>query len=145
MGLKGMGQMNSELKLLLETVLNDALQPIKEDIQALKGDFQSLKEDVQVLKGDFRSLKEDIQSLKEDVLSLKSGQSELYQLVRVIHDRQEESDARIEALSMDVHQVIGELTSLKQGRNDRIRYWNHWLFVPLNKKLNFANLNVLSD
>lgn len=79
--------MNSELKLLLETVLNDALQPIKEDIQ-----------------------------------SLKSGQLELNQLVRVIHDRQEETDARIESLSMDVHKVIGELTSLKQGqeRQDKI-------------------------
>ena len=59
---------------MLESVINEALQPIREDIQTLRGDFQTLKEDVQ---------------------TLKSGQSELQQLARTIHDRQEETDAKI--------------------------------------------------
>ena len=48
--------------------------------------------------------------------SLQSGQGELHQLVRAINDRQEETDARLESLSMDGHKVTGEVTSLRQGQ-----------------------------
>lgn len=39
---------------------------------------------------------------------------ELHQMTRAIHDRQEETDAKLEALTMDVHKLHGEVTSLKQ-------------------------------
>lgn len=120
--------MNTELKAMLESVINEALQPIKddirslkEDVQALKGDVQILKKDVQSLKGDVQVLKGDVQKLEADFQTLQSGQSELQQLARAIYDRQEETDARLEALTMDVHHTTGDITSLKQvqSRQDR--------------------------
>jgi chromosome segregation ATPase len=42
--------------------------------------------------------------------TLESGQKELNQIVTAIRDRQEETDARLEALSMDVHRLVGEHT-----------------------------------
>lgn len=85
--------MNEELKAMLESVLNEALQPIKEDLQALKGDFQTLK-------GDFQTL--------------KAGQSELQQFGHAISDPQEENNLRLEALTMDVHRLTRDIASLKQ-------------------------------
>ena len=121
--------MNNELKAMLESVINEALQPIKEDIQSLKEDAQTIKEDVLVLKIDVQTLKGDVQVLKtgfqkleSDVQNLQAGQSELYQLTRAIYDRQEETDARLEALTMDVHKATGDITSLKQvqARQEKI-------------------------
>ncbi|MNP83219.1 hypothetical protein D3C76_1821030 [compost metagenome] len=42
--------------------------------------------------------------------------SETNSIVRAIRDRQEESDAKLDALSMDVHKQHGELSSLKEGQ-----------------------------
>lgn len=45
---------------------------------------------------------------------IESGQKELNQAVRAIHDRQEETDAKLEALAMDMHHIKGELTRLEE-------------------------------
>ncbi len=86
--------MNNELKAMLVSVINEALQPIKDDIRFLKGEIQTLK----------------------------SGQNELQQLARAIYDRKEETDARLEALTMDVQHATGDITSLKQvqARQEKI-------------------------
>lgn len=63
-------------------------------------------------------LKEELEPIKEDIQSLKSGQSELNQLVRAIHDRQEESDAKIENLTFNVFKLQGEVTSIKETVTD---------------------------
>ncbi|MEK3935032.1 hypothetical protein MKY41_06885 [Sporosarcina sp. FSL W7-1349] len=142
--------MNTELKAMLETVIQEALQPIREDIQVMKGDIQvmkgdiqSMKEDIQSMKDDIKSLKKDVEILKSDVCTLKndvetlksdvgtlksdietlkSGQAELNDIVRVIRDRQDETDAKLESMHMDLHKVIGETAALKQGqeRQDKI-------------------------
>lgn len=60
---------------------------------------------------------------------LESGQAELQQITSAIRDRQEETDAKLEALSMDVHQLHGVVVAIKeeiaelnkgQQRQDRI-------------------------
>ncbi|MGG5253695.1 hypothetical protein ACQYAD_09385 [Neobacillus sp. SM06] len=45
---------------------------------------------------------------------LESGQKELNQIVRAIRDRQENTDAKLESLSMDVHNIRGVITSIKE-------------------------------
>ncbi|WP_416876582.1 hypothetical protein, partial [Kitasatospora sp. SC0581] len=40
---------------------------------------------------------------------------ELYQIVRAIRDRQEETDAKLDALSMDVHHAHGEIAGVKDA------------------------------
>ncbi|WP_342400278.1 hypothetical protein NST20_06420 [Weizmannia sp. FSL W8-0676] len=46
---------------------------------------------------------------------MESGQDELYQMVRAIRDRQEETDAKLDALSMDVHHAHGEIAGVKDA------------------------------
>lgn len=75
------------------------------------------------------SMKSDMNSMKSDILGLKETQ-ELMQLqlgetnaiVRAIRDRQDETDAKLDALGMDVHKLHGELTSVKatQDRHEKI-------------------------
>ncbi|ERI09756.1 hypothetical protein [Aneurinibacillus aneurinilyticus] len=42
------------------------------------------------------------------------GIKELQQITRAIHDRQEETDAKLEALAMEVHKLHGEVASVKE-------------------------------
>ena len=70
-----------------------------------------------------QELKELLQSVIRDELApIKSQMNENTQLIRTIIDRQEETDAKLEAMSMDVHKIHGELQSLKDGqeRQDKI-------------------------
>ncbi len=39
---------------------------------------------------------------------------EIQQVTRAIYDRQEETDAKLEALSMDVHHIKGDVAGLKE-------------------------------
>jgi hypothetical protein len=47
---------------------------------------------------------------------LEEGQKELNQISRVIHDRQEETDAKLEAMAIDVHKLLGKV----EAQNERL-------------------------
>ncbi|WP_409344481.1 hypothetical protein [Paenibacillus sp. MBLB4367] len=61
-------------------------------------------------------IQNDVEVLKTDVNSLLAGQSELYQIYRALRERQDESDAKLDAMAMDVHRMHGDITSLKDGQ-----------------------------
>ena len=48
------------------------LQPIKNDLQAVKEDVQGLKNEMQIMRGDVQGLKTEMQAVKEDVHGLKT-------------------------------------------------------------------------
>ncbi|GIO36261.1 hypothetical protein J41TS12_11220 [Paenibacillus antibioticophila] len=73
-----------------------------------------------------------LNQILEELQSLKAGQFELQQLTRAIRDRQEESDAKLEALSMDVNKIHGNTVRIEQKLDDNIndvrgdiRYLSH--------------------
>lgn len=63
-----------------------------------------------------------LQQILTELQSIKSQLDENTQITKTIRDRQEETDAKLENLSMDVHKIKGELLSLKEGqeRQDKI-------------------------
>ncbi|MCM3699991.1 hypothetical protein [Paenibacillus macerans] len=95
---------NAELKELLQSVINESLQPVKDDIR----------------------------SIKDDIQLLKTGQEELRLITSAIRDRQEETDAKLEALSMDVKYMHGDLVRIEQKLDENeselrgdVRFLNH--------------------
>lgn len=71
--------MQEELKLMLQEVLQEALNPIKNDIALIK---------VQL--------------------------NETNEIVRAIRDRQEETDAKIESMDMEIHKLHGSVAALNE-------------------------------
>lgn len=67
-------------------------------------------------------LNKRVGNIESDMKVIKSKLDENTQLIRSVRDRQEETDAKLESLSMDVYQLHGELSSLKEGqeRQDKI-------------------------
>ena len=81
------------------------------------------------MDNELKEIKSEQQSMNETQSLMQTQQTETNQLVRVIIDRQDETDAKLEALTMDVHKIRGDVTemkedisSLKQGqeRQDKI-------------------------
>lgn len=93
-------------EILLQQILSE-LKEVKTDIQGMKTDIQGMKTDIQVLKTDVSSIKKEQQLMKIQL-------DENTQMIRAIYDRQEETDARQEALTMDVHKLHGEVASIKE-------------------------------
>ncbi|MNW37007.1 hypothetical protein D3C74_140340 [compost metagenome] len=73
-----------------------------------------------------------LNQILEELQTLKSGQAELQQIARAIRDRQEEADAKLEVLSMDVNKIHGNTVRIEQKLDDNIndirgdiRYLSH--------------------
>ena len=74
------------------------------------------------LMNEIQGVKEEVGGLKGELQNVKSQLDENTQLIKALYHRQEETDAKIENLSHDVHQIHQELTSFKEGqeRQDKI-------------------------
>lgn len=72
---------------------------------------------------------DELKLMNTRIGNLEAGQSEIHQITTAIRDRQDETDAKLEALTMDIHRLNGtveaikeDVTELKKGqlRQDKI-------------------------
>lgn len=98
------------------------MQTMKTDMQTMKSDMQTMKSDIEIMKSDMGTVKSDILDLKESQGLMQIQLNETNAIVRAIRDRQEETDAKLDALSIDVHKLHGEIASIKedQERHEKI-------------------------
>jgi len=81
-----------------------------------------MKDSQQSMQTEIKSMKDEIKGMKESQYVMQTQLKETNEIVRAIKHRQEETDAKLDALSMDVHKLHGEVSSLKNGqeRQERI-------------------------
>ncbi|MFD3259340.1 hypothetical protein ACE3MQ_12085 [Paenibacillus lentus] len=109
-----------------EQLLREILQKVSNiEIEqgSMKSDMQTMKSEMKIMQSDMKTIKSEMQTMKADVQSVK-GTQELMQtqlnetnaIVRAIRDRQDETDAKLDALSMDVHKLRGDFVRLQEGQ-----------------------------
>lgn len=76
--------------------------------------LQEILTTVQAIQTDVSQLKTDVKSLDIRVGNLEKGQIELIEICRSIRDRQEETDAKVEGISMDVHELYGKVEKVDE-------------------------------
>ncbi|GIP51579.1 hypothetical protein [Paenibacillus vini] len=98
------------------------LHQILQKLDHIEAEQSSMKVDMNSMKSDMQTMKSDILGLKETQELMQVQLGETNAIVRAIRDRQDETDAKLDALSMDVHKLHGELTSVKatQDRHEKI-------------------------
>ncbi len=96
------------------TGIKGELADVKTDMADMKTELSSVKTDVASMKTELSVLKTDVGTLQTDLTSVKAQLDENTKLTRAILDRQEETDARLESVAMDVHKMQGDITSLKE-------------------------------
>lgn len=79
--------------------MSDKLDLILSELQNIRSEQQRHSYLINQLEG-------ELQSLNSKVNTLESGQKELHQITRAIYDRQEETDAKLEALTVDRKSVV---------------------------------------
>ena len=116
--------------------LNDGQQRLETEIKDLRNGQQQLENEIKnlsdgqkrlkkrckrftrwpkTLENEVKNLHDGQKCLEKEQAYLKSGLKELNELMTALLYRQDETDAKLEALAMDVHNIHGEIASLKQG------------------------------
>ncbi|NFF64896.1 hypothetical protein [Clostridium sporogenes] len=92
--------MDKEILSALGALLDEKLNPIKEDISGVKKDVSGLKGDVS--------------SLKEDVKYIKIQQEEQGKILRVLEDKAITNKAEHDKLSNDIIQLSGKVENMRK-------------------------------
>ncbi|MBD5639110.1 hypothetical protein HYI18_11010 [Clostridium botulinum] len=106
--------MDKEILSALSALLDEKLNPIKEDISGVKKDVSSLKEDVCGLKEEVSGLKSNVSSLKEDVKYIKIQQEEQGKILRVLEDKAITNKSEHDKLSNDIIQLSGKVENMRK-------------------------------
>lgn len=102
---------------ILQQILSE-VAGIKGELADVKTDMADMKTDMADMKNDMAGMKTDMVGMKTELASVKAQLDENTKLTRAILDRQEETDARLESVAMDIHKMQGAITSLKEDVSD---------------------------
>nr|WP_183254463.1 hypothetical protein [Anoxybacillus tepidamans] len=124
-----------------EKMSEQLLQQILHAVTHIQQELREIREEQRVIREEQREIREEQRVIREEQQALKNGQKELYDLVNALIHRQEETDAKLESLTMDVHRMHGEITAMKQ----EIRTLNEKIdshYEQFNERLNNLQLDV---
>ncbi|NOH17235.1 hypothetical protein HMJ28_12770 [Clostridium cochlearium] len=106
--------MDKEMLTVLSSLLDEKLNPIKEDISTLKEDVSGLKKDVSGLKEDVSGLKEDVLTLKEDVKFIKVQQKEQGRILRILEDKAITNKAEHDKISNEIVHLSEKVENMRK-------------------------------
>jgi uncharacterized protein (DUF3084 family) len=110
--------MNDELKDGLKSVIAEALQPIQEELRQLNNRVGNIETELTGIKSELVPVKSELTGVKTELANVKTQLDENTQMTRAIYDRQEETDARLENMSMDFNKMHGDVTAIKEQLTD---------------------------
>ncbi|KYD32460.1 hypothetical protein [Parageobacillus toebii] len=105
-------------------------ETIRKEQEAIRKEQQTIRQEQQIL----------LQGQKEQTY-LKSGLKELNELMTALLHRQDETDAKLEALATDIHNIHGEITFLKQDLH-KLEEKADSHYQKLNEQLDNIKLDV---
>lgn len=89
-------------------------QEMRAEVQEIKVEQQEMRTGVQAIKVEQQGMRTELQEVKAEQRLMSAKLDENIQITHAIFDRQEETDAKLGALTMDVHKIHGEITSIKE-------------------------------
>ena len=94
-----------------------ALEPIREDIQALKADNAEIREYLRTLKADNAEIREDLQSVKADTARLVTMEKTLGLLMEAQGETREKVK-RLDKVAEDVEEIKIKVSALESVTRD---------------------------
>jgi len=128
--------------------LTKEVSGIKLEIAGIKSEVTGIKSEVADIKSEVTGIKSEVTGIKSEVTGIKSQLDENTQIVKVIRDRQEETDAKLENLTMDVHHVRGELTALSKNIifiENQLEFTSHKTYVNEKEIFNLRKSTLASN
>ncbi|AST05664.1 hypothetical protein AF2641_01370 [Anoxybacillus flavithermus] len=124
-----------------EKMSEQLLEKILLVVTDIQKELQDIREEQKAIREEQMAIRKEQMAIREEQQALKNGQKELYDLMNALLHRQDETDAKLEALTMDVHHMRGEMTAMKQeihALNEKID--SH--YKQFNERLNNLQLDV---
>lgn len=87
---------------------------IRQEQEEIRKEQQEIRKEQQEIRKEQQEIRLEQQRLRQEQDSLRAGQTELNGIVAALLHRQDETDAKLEALAADVHQLHREFSSLKK-------------------------------
>ena len=131
-----------------EKILLQILAEVKDlriDVNGIKAEITGIKSEITGMKADINGIKSKITGMKADITSIKAQLDENTQIIKVIRDCQEETDAKLENLTMDVHHMRGDLTALTETVafiQDELAFTSHKAYTNEKELFNLRRHNL---
>ncbi len=127
------------------SLIQNSIQPLRDDIQDIKGDMQSMKTDMQGMKADIQNMKTDIQNMKTDIQNMKTDIQNMKTDIQNMKTDIQSLDERLQKLENRVTHI--ELT-LENETNHNIQLLaeNHITLVDkLNEAIRVQDKSILYE
>ena len=104
------------LKEILHEVkeLNHRIGNVENEISNVKYELINVKGDLNDVKSELNDVKGDLNDVKSELSNIESQLNENTEITKAILHRQDETDAKLDHLTIDVHKLHGEVTQLKE-------------------------------
>ncbi|MBB6284981.1 hypothetical protein [Geobacillus subterraneus] len=111
-----LGHIENTLHLLVES--HKRLEAEQQEIRKEQGEIGREQQEIRKEQEEFRRIQQALlkgqKRLGEEQAHLKAGQKELYDFMSALLHPQDETDAALKALAMNVHKLHGEVSSIHQ-------------------------------
>lgn len=98
------------------------LKQILNELTDVKSEIKDVKNHLTNVKNDLTNVKNDLTNVKNDLTNVKTQLDENTQITKAILHRQDEIDAKLDRLSMDLHEFQGEVKSEMEDLKDHLKF-----------------------
>lgn len=105
--------MDNELKTMLQSVLNESLTPIKEELQNLNQRVGGIEQRVGSIESDLKTIKSDVAEIKTDNPLIKQAVLETSESVKRIESTREQHEHTLDLLARRSIDQEAELKRIK--------------------------------
>ncbi len=106
---------NNELLQAISNMMDQKLDPVKNEIQDMKGEIQTIKGEVQTMKGEIQTIKGEVQTMKGEIQDMKG---EIQDMKGEIQTIKEDQAAMKSELQMQIKRTEQNLrTEIRESEN----------------------------
>ncbi len=106
---------NNELLQAISNMMDQKLDPVKNEIQDMKGEIQTIKGEVQTMKGEIQTIKGEVQTMKGEIQDMKG---EIQDMKGEIQTIKEDQAAMKSELQMQIKRTEQNLrTETRESEN----------------------------
>jgi len=113
---------NNELLQAISNMMDQKLDPVKNEIQDMKGEIQTIKGEVQIMKGEIQTIKGEVQTMKGEIQDMKGEiqdmKGEIQDMKGEIQTIKEDQAAMKSELQMQIKRTEQNLrTEIRESEN----------------------------
>ncbi len=100
---------NNELLQAISNMMDQKLDPVKNEIQDMKGEIQTIKGEVQTMKGEIQTIKGEVQTMKGEIQTIKGE-------VQTMKGEIQDMKGEIQDMKGEIQDMKGEIQTIKEDQ-----------------------------